>query len=185
MLFSFYDYFSFATDFAFPQEFDVVAADLESEFFGQYRLGLSDQFEFLRLEILVIEDFSAGGTDQMVMMAFLSGGAMFVPVLAVAGIDLCNDSGPIQQVQGAINRRQPKTGELALQFQIYVFSADMIRGPFQEGHHRIARGRPARAEASQAVAMPKTSRHYELPLLISVFIFIINIGHDLKFVNHY
>jgi hypothetical protein len=73
-----------------PEVFNIVVPDEETMFFLHDFLGFSHQIEFLFLEIPVIQDFSAIGTDQVVVMIGLVASPIFVTQMAVPALDLAD-----------------------------------------------------------------------------------------------
>ena len=56
--------------FAKSIKFDVVTQHLEVKFFGQMLFGFAHQFQLFVEKIVIVDDVSAFGTDDMVMMPF-------------------------------------------------------------------------------------------------------------------
>jgi hypothetical protein len=91
ILFRLFDqrFFSPGTAFlAKPEEFDVVIPDEKPVFFLQRFLGFSHEIELLFLEIAIVQDLSASGAYEVVVVIGMVALLIFVAHLAVSGVDL-------------------------------------------------------------------------------------------------
>ena len=123
--------------FAEAEEFDIVVPDEETILLFHDFLGFSHQIEFLFLEIPVVQDFSAIGADQMVVMIGLVASLIFVTQMAVPALDLANQTGLIQQIERSVNRRDPNIAVRALEKRINLLGTQMLLAFHEEAEDRF------------------------------------------------
>ena len=78
--------------------------------FGQGVFCFPDQLQLFPDEVAIIDDSSAFGANEMVMMILLISASQLVAALAVPGGGFLDESQPVQQFQRPINRRQADAG---------------------------------------------------------------------------
>jgi hypothetical protein len=112
--------------FAETEEFDIVVPDQETMLFLHDFLGLSHQIEFFFLEIPVVQDLPAIGTDQMVVMVGLVASLIFVTQMAVPALHLANQPGLVQQIERSVDRRDPDIAVRGLEKPIDLLGTQML-----------------------------------------------------------
>jgi len=82
----------------------------EMMLFSQGVFRFSHQFQFFLDKVPVIDDLSALGADEMMMMVSFFFSPERVAALAVARRDLMDQAQSMQQFQGPVDRRQADPG---------------------------------------------------------------------------
>jgi hypothetical protein len=123
--------------FAESEEFDIVVPDEETVLFFHDFLGFSHQIEFLFLEIPVVQDFSAIGADQMVVMIGLVASLIFESELAIPALDLANQSGRIQKIERSVNRRDSEIAVRGMEKRINLLGTQMPLAFHEEAENLI------------------------------------------------
>jgi len=106
-------------------------------------LGSSHQIEFLFLKIPIVQDFSAIGADEMVVMIGLVAPLIFVTQLAVPALDLANQPGLIQQIERSVDRRDPDIAVRGLEKRINLLGTQVLLAFHEEAEDRFPRNSPS------------------------------------------
>jgi hypothetical protein len=129
--------------FAEAEEFDIVVSDEKAMLLLHDFLGFSHEIEFLFFKIPVVQDFSAIGADQMVVMIGLVASLILITQLAVTALDLANQTSLIQQIERSVDRRDSDIAVRGLKKRIHLLGAQMLLTLHEEAEDRFPRQSPS------------------------------------------
>ncbi|MGD0308624.1 MAG: hypothetical protein ABSC02_04975 [Acidobacteriota bacterium] len=130
-----------------------MVPDKETMLFLHDFLGFSHKIEFLFLEIPVIQNFSAIGADQMVVMIGLVASLIFVTQMAVPALDLADQPGLIQQIERSVDRRDPDIAVRGLEKPINLLGAQMLLAFHEEAEDHFPWNGPSFTVLTDYLAM--------------------------------
>ena len=124
------------------EEFDVMVPDQESVFLGQNIFGLTDEVELFFLEITVIQDLTAGRTDEVMVVVALVALFVFKTHLAVSRQDPSGEPGLIQKLKRPIDGGQTDLRMGGMEQSINLFGAQVLLGLDKDIEDLFAGHRP-------------------------------------------